>query len=81
MIPTLSITFDPAADKFILMATSFNMTAPAGPRLFRGGKPPKMGWEYDTEAEALAEADLLRAYMAEAWGKVRKKKGRPEDRP
>lgn len=77
--PTITIEFIGESDLWQLMATSFTVTNPAGPRLFRGGELPQVQWLHEDESTALADAAKLQAYVTAAWaGKAPKAKGREE---
>ncbi len=63
---------------FVLMATSYGQTTPAGPRLFRAPPHPDIRFSnFDTLEEAQKDAGKLQAYIAAAWSdQPRKKKTR-----
>lgn len=79
MTPTISVSEDLETSAFVLMATSYSKTEPAGPRLFRGGEIPDIAFVHATEAEANRDAALLQDYLNNL-GKQRKgKRGAEEE--
>ena len=79
MTPKISIEYDMDREEFRLMATSYSVTNPAGPRLFRGGELPDVAFTHINEAEALRDCALLQTYVTLAWaGKAPRAKGREE---
>lgn len=77
--PTITIIQDFETDLFHLMATSFSVTNPAGPRLFRGGSLPLIQFTHVDQASAERDCALLQNYVTLAWaGKAPKAKGREE---
>ncbi len=77
--PIISIEYDMDTETYQLMATSYSVTNPAGPRLFRGGDLPDVQWTHSNEAEALRDCALLQTYVTLAWaGKAPRAKGKEE---
>jgi len=66
-IPTVSALLDMETGQWRLFASSYGMTTPAGPRLFRGGIPPALNWVSDTQEAANAEVALLTEYLNSTW--------------
>lgn len=61
---TISISSNFDSGGFRLMVTSYNMTAPAGPRLFRAPPHPSIAFgEYATGEAAEADRTKLQAYL------------------
>lgn len=76
MIPQISIRFDFDSGEYVLYATSYGITAPAGVRLARGGELPSVAFRHTSEAEAERDAKALQAYLDREWkppGKRNKK--------
>ena len=71
--PILTVSLDPDRG-YIILATSYGATEPAGPRLFRGEPWPRLLESYDSEAEAEADAAELRKYLEQMGQKVTEKK-------
>ena len=61
--PTISVQFDFDDGAYVLMATSYGRTQPAGPRLFRAAPHPDIAFAHPTEEAAEADAQKLRAYL------------------
>lgn len=61
--PTISVSQDLDSGDWKLYATSYNMTAPAGPRLFRAPPHPDIRWAHTSEESATADAAKLQAYI------------------
>src|SRR3954463_13647225 len=79
MTPRISVQFSDAYDCYQLVATSYSVTSPAGPRLFRGGDFPEIEFLHVDESEALKDAAKLQVYIDLAWaGKAPRAKGREE---
>jgi hypothetical protein len=66
-IPIISI--EGSGDSWRLMATSYNTTAPAGPRLFRAPPFPKIEFKHTNEADARRDASELVRYIDSTWPK------------
>lgn len=64
-VPKITLDFDWSTAEHVLIATSFGMTSPAGPRLFRGGMKPDIGFRSTDEAEARKWAEILQKYLDE----------------
>lgn len=70
--PTISYVFD--LDKgYVLMATSYGSTVPAGVRLFKAPPHPDIKFIHENEEDAKRDAITLQAYIAEAWTRGHKK--------
>lgn len=68
-LPQITITLDESTDLYILMARSYGMTSPAGPRLFRGGDVPNIEFRHQSQDAAEDAAGKLRTYLDSAWDK------------
>lgn len=76
MTPIISILQDYETEQWHLHATSYSVTEPAGPRLFRGGGLPDVKFCHDSEASAKKDAAKLQDYINAAWaGKAPKVRG------
>lgn len=67
-LPTITVSLDLDTGTYRLMVTSYNMIAPAGPRLFRAPPHPDIRFTHDSEAAAEKDAAVLREYIARTWG-------------
>jgi len=77
--PRITIELDGDTDHWQLMATSYSVTNPAGPRLFRGGELPDVQFTHADESTALADAAKLQRYCDLAFaGKAPRANGREE---
>lgn len=65
--PVISV-FQSAADLFYLVATSYERTMPAGPRLFRGAPHPDIKFTHTMASEAQKHASMLQEYINDRWG-------------
>ena len=80
MVPVISVEYSMDSDEYTLVATSYSVTNPAGPRLFRGGELPDVQWCHSNEAEANRDRDLLQRYLNDVHsGKSRKAKRGAEE--
>lgn len=66
-IPVITVAQDFDTGECRLMATSFGMTAPAGPRLFRAPPHPDIQFTHSDPESAERDAEKLRAHMADKW--------------
>lgn len=63
MIPIISVRFDFDSGEYVLYATSYGITAPAGCRLARGGELPSVAFRHAFEADAERDAKALQEYL------------------
>jgi len=61
--PAISVVFDFGSEEYVLMATSYGRSSPAGPRILRAAPHPDVQWRHIDEASAEADAKKLRAYF------------------
>lgn len=67
-LPQISLSFDSDSGEWVLMATSYHQTAPAGPRLFRAEPHPDVKWSHEDRGAAEKDAATLKAYLERVWG-------------
>lgn len=71
--PTISVQED--FDRgFVLMATSYNMTATAGPRLFKAPPHPSIKFVHEDRESAERDAVILQEYIETSWPKGKESK-------
>lgn len=70
--PQITVAFDADEDYFVLMATSYGRTSPAGERLFRAQPWPDISFRHFTQESAETAAATLRAYLANPPKRTRK---------
>lgn len=78
-LPKISVAFDADTGLYDLMATSYGMTMPAGPRLFRSAPTPDIEFHHYTEESANRDASALQDYIDTVWGKKSKKEKEEPD--
>ena len=70
--PKITVSLDEEIDEWILLATSYGSTTPAGPRLFRAD-PPAVQFAHAERADAERDAAVLQKYLDAVWQKKGKK--------
>jgi hypothetical protein len=78
MTPRISVQI--TEDGYELVASSYSVNEPAGPRLFRAPPWPEVRFSHDTRAEAERDRDMLQRYLDNP-GRSRTRKGDEEARP
>lgn len=72
-VPRISVEFDFETDEYVLKATSYGQTEPAGARLFRA-HPPFVQFRHPDRAAADKDTATLQAYLDDyATGKHKNK--------
>lgn len=71
--PIITVSADLDSGEYILMATSYSYTMPAGERLFRAPPHPRIQWSHDNQEAADRDAATLQAYL-DALPEVKRKK-------
>lgn len=66
-LPKIFVALDYDTGEHILMARSFNITEPAGARLFKTPPHPLLEFRHETKAAAKKDAALLQQYIDEKW--------------
>lgn len=74
--PTISTSYDFDSDRWVLTATSYGRTEPAGPRLFRAEPYPEIEFSHETESAAKDAAEELTAYLEAVATKRMPSKGK-----
>lgn len=72
--PTISVIEEEESGNFILLATSYGSTAPAGERLFHAEPWPAIKFSHANQHQAMRDAALLRQYISENWTAKSEKK-------
>jgi hypothetical protein len=67
--PVITVSEDFDTGEFILLSTAYNMTAPAGPRLFRAPPWPEIRFRHDSREQAEKDAAALQQYVEAVWPK------------
>lgn len=67
--PTITILEDLDSGEFLLMATSYGQTMPAGPRLFRAPPHPDIKFTHADHAVATNHMMKLQQYINDCWPK------------
>lgn len=76
--PAITIAYDMDSETYILEATSYGRTTPAGTRLFRAPPHPDINFRHTEREAADKDAATLRAYIDLTWIKPPNKKKQRE---